>query len=109
MMEFPLQIAVGPTPAFLSFLPDKALFFGVSGTSGGDAFPSAFSGCVRTDCGFGVPAPVKSRASGDTASMSDFLFILVDLTVYIVDFLCAPVGSRQPTRSIYPLILLASP
>jgi len=28
MMEFPLQIAVGPTPAFLSFLPDKALFLG---------------------------------------------------------------------------------
>ncbi len=108
-MEFPLQIAVGPTSAFLSFLPDKLLFLGGSGTSAGDAFPSAFSGCVSTNCGLGVPAPVKSRASGDTVSMSDFLFILVDLTEYIVDFLCAPVGSGQPTRSVYPLILLDSP
>src|ERR1700722_18475423 len=108
MMEFPLQIAVGPTPAFLSFLPESAVF-GASGTSAGDAFPSAFSGCVSTDCGFGVPAPVQSRASGGAVSISDFLFILVDLTEYTVDFLCAPVGSRQPTRSVYPLILLDSP
>jgi hypothetical protein len=31
------------------------------------------------DSGSGVPAKVKSRASGGTASMSDFLFILVDM------------------------------
>jgi hypothetical protein len=41
--------------------------------------------------------------------MSDFLFILVGLTEYIVDFLCAPVDSRQPTRSAFPLILIANP
>jgi hypothetical protein len=61
------------------------------------------------DCGFGVPAPVKSHASGGTISMSDFLLILVDRTEYIVDFLCAPFGSRLLIRSVYPLILLASP
>jgi hypothetical protein len=107
-MEFPLQIAVGPTPAFLSFLPDKLLFLGalepVQVTPSRRPFRVASAQTVA-----GVPAPVKSRASGDTVSMSDFLFILVDLTEYIVDFLCAPVGSGQPTRSVYPLILLDSP
>lgn len=44
------------------------------------------------DCGFGVPATVKSCTSGGTGSMSDFLFILVDLTEYIVEILCASVG-----------------
>jgi hypothetical protein len=47
------------------------------------------------DGGFGVPAPLKSRVSGGTDPMGDFLFILFDLTEYIVDLLCAPVGSRQ--------------
>jgi hypothetical protein len=62
-------------------------------------------GTKSRDCGFAVPAPVKSHASGGTVSMSDFLFILVDLTESIVDFLCAPVGSWLPTRSVYPLYL----
>jgi hypothetical protein len=53
-------------------------------------------GANTGDCGFGAPAPAKSGVSGGTVSMSDLLFILVDLTEYIVDFLCAPVGSRQP-------------
>jgi hypothetical protein len=41
--------------------------------------------------------------------MNDSLFILVDLTEDIVDFFCAPVGSKETTRSVYPLILLATP
>ncbi len=68
------------TDAGISFFSAGSIaVFGSSGTSAGDAPPSAFSGCVCTNCGFGVPASIKSRASGDTASMSDFLFILVDL------------------------------
>jgi hypothetical protein len=39
-------------------------------------------GINPADCGFAVPAPVKSRASGGTVSLSGFLFILVDLTEY---------------------------
>src|ERR1700722_18252584 len=61
------------------------------------------------DCCFGVPVPVRSRVSGGKVSMKDFLFMLVDLTEYIVYFLCASVGSRETTRSVYPLILLATP
>jgi hypothetical protein len=41
--------------------------------------------------------------------MNDLLFMLVDLTEYIVDFLCASVGSKETTRSVYPLILPATP
>ena len=48
------------------------------------------------DCGFGVPAPVTSRASGITVSVSDFLFILVDLNEYIVGSCANPLVPGNP-------------
>ena len=63
----------------ISFFSTEAIT--VSAGSGTSAVDSslASSGCACTNCGFGVPASIKSRASGDTASISDFLFIKVDL------------------------------
>jgi hypothetical protein len=56
------------------------VFTGGSATSAADdSSPSISSGFACTNCGFGVPASIKSRAAGDTASISDFLFIKVDL------------------------------
>jgi hypothetical protein len=98
------------TDAGISFFSagGLAVFWG-SAISAGDASLLAFSGCVSTNCGFGEPASIESRASGGTASMSDFLFILVDLIKEPVDFFCTLFGSRQPAQSVYLLILLDSP
>src|SRR5271169_5941391 len=86
--ECSLGIVGSPTPFRIDspqwdisfFSAGSIAAFGGSGTSAGDVFPSAFSDCVCTNCGFGVPASIESRASGDTASISKFLFILVDLS-----------------------------
>jgi NADPH-dependent 2,4-dienoyl-CoA reductase/sulfur reductase-like enzyme len=68
--------------AGISFFSAGALaVFWESATSAGDASLLAFSGCASTNCGLGEPASIESRASGGTASMRDFLFILVETAV----------------------------
>jgi hypothetical protein len=82
-------------------------------TTGADAGISFFSaGALAVFWGPATSAGDASllgRASGGTASMSDFLFILVGLIKESVDFFCALFGSRQPAQSVYLLILLDNP